>query len=44
MPRKVALNTKAPDFELEDTIGRPVRLSDYLGKKSVILIFNRGFV
>jgi peroxiredoxin len=33
----------APDFGLIDTAGRNVRLSDYRGKKNVVLIFNRGF-
>lgn len=29
----------APDFELRDQTGKPVRLSDYRGKKSVVLVF-----
>lgn len=33
----------APDFTLLDTAGKPVRLSDYRGKKHVFLVFNRGF-
>ncbi len=33
----------APDFSMEDSDGRVVRLSDYRGKKNVILVFNRGF-
>jgi len=33
----------APDFELDDTEGRPIRLSDFKGRKHVVLIFNRGF-
>ena len=32
----------APDFELADSHGVMVRLSDYKGKV-VILVFNRGF-
>ncbi len=32
-----------PDFELSDTAGRPVRLSDYRGVKPVVLVLNRGF-
>lgn len=40
---KIAINTPAPDFELQDFEGRPVRLSDYEGKQNVILVFNRGF-
>jgi len=29
----------APDFTLTDTAGKPVTLSDYRGKKSVVLAF-----
>jgi peroxiredoxin len=35
--------TTAPDFELTDLEGQTVRLSDYRGRKHVILVFNRGF-
>lgn len=34
----------APDFELPDSQGNPVRLSDYRGRQHVVLVFNRGFV
>jgi peroxiredoxin len=34
----------APDFELDDSEGRKVKLSDYKGTKHVVLVFNRGFV
>ena len=34
----------APDFSLADTQGRAVRLSDYRGRRHVVLVFNRGFV
>jgi len=34
---------EAPDFSLVDTAGQPVRLSDFQGKKHVVLVFNRGF-
>ncbi len=43
MSNKVQLNVPAPDFELEDLNGRSVRLSDFKGKKHVLLVFNRGF-
>lgn len=33
----------APDFELTDTNGNTVHLSDYRGKKFVVLSFLRGF-
>lgn len=29
----------APDFTLTDTAGKPVKLSEYRGKKSVVLAF-----
>jgi peroxiredoxin len=41
---KVAINTPAPDFELTDAAGKPIRLSDFCGKANVLLVFNRGFV
>ena len=39
---KVAINTPAPDFELADSTGKPVRLSALRGR-NVLLVFNRGF-
>ena len=36
-------STPAPDFEMTDSEGRAVRLSEYKGKKHVVLVFNRGF-
>jgi len=41
---KVQLNTPAPDFTLKDFQGQTRQLSDYLGKKNVILVINRGFI
>ena len=32
----------APEFTATDSEGRTVRLSDYAGKKAVVLVFNRG--
>ena len=42
MPR-VALNQAAPEFALADYRGKMVRLSDFRGKKNVLLVFNRTF-
>lgn len=33
----------APEFSAIDTKGRTIRLSDYRGKKHILLVFNRGF-
>ena len=40
---RVAINLPAPEFELQDFRGRPVRLSDYRGRRHVLLVFNRTF-
>lgn len=40
---KIAINTQAPDFELTNFRGESVRLSDFRGKKNLLLVFNRGF-
>jgi len=42
MPR-VALDQVAPDFSLADYRGNTVRLSDFRGRKNVLLVFNRTF-
>jgi len=42
MPR-VTLNVAAPDFTLPDLNGVPVTLSDFRGRKNVLLVFNRTF-
>jgi peroxiredoxin len=44
MSKQVQIDTPAPDFALDDHQRRPVRLSDYRGKKHIVLVFNRGFV
>jgi peroxiredoxin Q/BCP len=40
----IALGDLAPDFELTDTSDKPVKLSDYRGKKNVVLVLNRSLV
>jgi peroxiredoxin len=42
MADKKQLKT-APDFTARDTEGRKIKLSEYRGKKNVMLVFNRGF-
>jgi peroxiredoxin len=43
MPQ-VQLEAEAPDFTLEDYRGEKVSLSDFRGKKHVLLVLNRGFM
>lgn len=40
----IAPGEPAPDFELADTEGRMIRLSDYFGRQPVVLAFLRGFL
>jgi cytochrome oxidase Cu insertion factor (SCO1/SenC/PrrC family) len=35
----VEVGDKAPDFTMHSTVGESVRLSDYQGKKNVMLFF-----
>jgi peroxiredoxin len=44
MGNRVEISTPAPEFTLADFQGRSVSLSDYRGKKHVVLVFNRGLV
>ncbi len=39
---RVKVGQTAPDFTLTNMDGRPISLSDYRGKKSVVLVFYRG--
>jgi hypothetical protein len=36
----VEVGDKAPDFELQSTMGGKIRLSDFAGKKNVIIEFH----
>jgi peroxiredoxin Q/BCP len=40
----IAQGDVAPDFELTDTKDQKVRLSDFRGKKNVVLVLNRSLV
>ncbi|KGA17097.1 hypothetical protein GM51_11045, partial [freshwater metagenome] len=35
----VEIGSEAPDFTLPNQFGEPVKLSDYRGKKNVVLVF-----
>jgi peroxiredoxin Q/BCP len=43
MPELLQPGPPAPEFELVDTLGRSIRLSDYRGRP-VLLVFLRGFL
>jgi len=38
-PAALKVGDRAPDFTLPDQDGRPVKLSDFRGKKNVVLAF-----
>lgn len=40
---RVKVGDEAPDFTLENQDGKPVTLSDYRNKKTVVLVFYRGY-
>jgi cytochrome oxidase Cu insertion factor (SCO1/SenC/PrrC family) len=40
---RVKVGQSAPDFSLEDVSGKPITLSDFRGKKTVVLVFYRGY-
>lgn len=39
----IAVGKQAPDFAISDFTGHPYKLSNYRGKKHVVLAFLRGF-
>jgi len=40
---RIKIGQAAPDFTLQDTDGKPITLSDFRDKKSVVLVFYRGY-
>ena len=40
---RIRVGQPAPDFTLEDVDGKAVSLSSFQGKKSVVLVFYRGY-
>ena len=40
---RVKPGAKAPDFTLEDVDGKGVTLADFRGRKTVVLVFYRGY-
>ncbi|MCH7801006.1 MAG: redoxin domain-containing protein [Chloroflexi bacterium] len=42
MSNRVPVGSTAPDFTLSDAMGGDISLSDYQGKRCVVLVFLRG--
>ena len=40
---RIKVGQSAPDFTLEDANGKAITLSDFRDKKSVVLVFYRGY-
>lgn len=40
---RIKVGQTAPDFMLEDSSGKPITLSDFRDKRTVILVFYRGY-
>jgi cytochrome oxidase Cu insertion factor (SCO1/SenC/PrrC family) len=40
---RIKAGQPAPDFTLEDTEGKNLTLSEFRGKKTVVLVFYRGY-
>jgi cytochrome oxidase Cu insertion factor (SCO1/SenC/PrrC family) len=41
--QRTKVGQPAPDFTLEDMDGKNITLSDFRGKKTVVLVFYRGY-
>ncbi len=44
MSGKILINMPAPEFQLQDFNGNTIKLSNFFGRKNILLVFNRGFV
>jgi cytochrome oxidase Cu insertion factor (SCO1/SenC/PrrC family) len=40
---RIKVGQPPPDFTLENMDGKSIKLSDYRGKKTVVLVFYRGY-
>jgi len=40
---RIKVGQPAPDFSLEDASGKPIALSEFRDKKTVVLVFYRGY-
>ena len=40
---RIKVGQPAPDFSLEDVDGKVMTLADFRGKKTVVLVFYRGY-
>ena len=40
---RIKVGQPAPDFSLEDVNGKPIALSEFRDKKTVVLVFYRGY-
>jgi len=40
---RIKVGQPAPDFSLEDSNGKPIALSEFRDKKTVVLVFYRGY-
>ncbi len=41
--QRIKVKQPAPDFTLEDMEGKSITLSEFRGKKTVVLVFYRGY-
>jgi cytochrome oxidase Cu insertion factor (SCO1/SenC/PrrC family) len=42
-PNRIKVGQPAPDFSLEDAGGKTIALSEFRDKKTVVLVFYRGY-